>query len=122
MNDDGVEEAPPPDASAALTAEEPPADERPAEEPPPDDVPVVEATRRGVLTAVLAVALVVALVFAVVEGRRASSLRDREATRRRVATTAGAFGEALLSYDYAHLDQARQRLLRRATKRFADEY
>jgi Mce-associated membrane protein len=78
---------------------------------------------RPIIVRVAAVVVAIAAVaVAGVERHHADQLAAQAAVRREVARTAGRFGEALLSYDYAHLDQARARLARDSTKRFADQY
>jgi Mce-associated membrane protein len=81
--------------------------------------------RSRLLAAGLAVAvvlLVVASAVAVSQARRADRLAQREAERRAVATTAGDFGEALLSYDFEDLEAARRRVVRLATESFGRNY
>ena len=70
----------------------------------------------------LALLLVAAAVAAFVEHDRADDLAGDVEARRSVATQAGAFAEALLSYDAASLDAARERVLALATPSFGEEY
>ncbi len=81
--------------------------------------------RRGLPLALLVatdVLVVVAVVIAVWQWRRADDLADTESTRRDIAAAAGAFGEALLTYDHEDLTTARDRVIALATDRFAEEY
>jgi Mce-associated membrane protein len=88
------------------------------------------AARRGrVGLVVVLVLLAAAVVLAGVQWRRGNDRDDRvrelehqAATRREIATTAGEFGQALLTYDYNDLNSARTRVLDLATDHFAQEY
>jgi Mce-associated membrane protein len=87
----------------------------------PAPPPCPQWRKRAPRVAIGAVALV-AVAVAVVQWRHAHELGGRESARRRVATVAGTFGESLLTYDYQHLDEARKRLLRNGSTRFARDY
>jgi Mce-associated membrane protein len=87
--------------------------------------PAAEPPRRRWrrLAAVAAVVAVLAAVgVAVAQWQRADDLAAEADTRRAVATTAGEFAAALLSYDAAALDEARDRVTALATPGFAAEY
>jgi Mce-associated membrane protein len=81
------------------------------------------ARRRRPVAAVLCLLLA---IVAVVLGVTAVSLRadlDREREERRdVAEVAGAFSEAILSYDFKDLDATKQRVLDLSTGDFADDF
>src|SRR5690349_19631717 len=104
-----------------------PADDTDADEAPPLDPPA--RAPRPLWTIGLAVVLAIALATVVVQwryssdlDRRVNGLQGTEATRRDIAQTAGAFGEALLSYDYNDLNAARTRVLALATDSFGQQY
>lgn len=93
----------------------------PSLEPEPERLP--DRRRWAVpVTAVLALLFVGASAVALVQWRRADDLRAGEDERRAVASAAGRFGQALLSYDFDDLTTARGRVLALATDRFAKEY
>lgn len=72
----------------------------------------------------LAIAVVVAAVLTVVVLKwiEASRLADEQEARDAVASKAGEFGIALLSYEHGALTEARDRVLRLATGSFAETY
>jgi Mce-associated membrane protein len=74
---------------------------------------------RWALCAVLAVVAVVLGVTAVSLQRE---LDDERGDRREVQRVAGAFSEAILSYDFEDLDATRERVLDLATGDFADDF
>ncbi len=74
------------------------------------------------LAAALVTLCVLLAVLSIVQWRRANGLAGDATARRQVMTTAGAFGEALLSYNFSELSDARDRVLRYATKRFGSQY
>jgi hypothetical protein len=83
--------------------------------------------RRRLLPVALGVLLVAAVVIAVLTYREAADQRDRadrlaaiDAAERDVASVAGAFGEALLTYDRADLASARAQIAATATDSFLD--
>lgn len=85
--------------------------------------------RRRLLPVALGALLVAAVVIAVLAYREASDERDRadrlaaqDAAERDVASVAGAFGEALLTYDRADLASARAKIAATATESFLDTY
>jgi Mce-associated membrane protein len=65
---------------------------------------------------------VVAVVLAVTAVSLRSELDDERNDRRDVAEVAGAFSEAILSYDFEHLDATKQRVLDLATGDFAADF
>jgi Mce-associated membrane protein len=84
---------------------------------------------RPLWTIGLAVLLAIALATIFIQwrhtsdlDRRVNGLQSADATRRDVATAAGTFGEALLSYDYSDLNAARTRVLALATDSFGQQY
>jgi Mce-associated membrane protein len=77
---------------------------------------------RRIVAAAVLLALVAAVAVAVAQWRRADDLAAEADARRAVATTAGDFAAALLSYDAAALDEARDRVTELATPSFAAEY
>jgi Mce-associated membrane protein len=97
-----------------------------ATDKPPVAVSGAEVRRAGRAGArVMVAGLVVLVAVAVLGGaewRRADRLAGRDRVRRDVAHTAGSFGQALLSYDYADLGAARTRVLSLATDNFAQNY
>jgi Mce-associated membrane protein len=76
----------------------------------------------GAALAVAVVLLVIASTLVVSQRGRANRLAQREAERRAVASAAGSFGEALLSYDFNDLEAARRRVVRLATENFGRNY
>jgi Mce-associated membrane protein len=76
----------------------------------------------GGALAVALVLLVLATTLAVSQRGRANRLAERESERREVASVAGAFGEALLSYDFNDLEAARGRVVELATENFGRNY
>ena len=81
------------------------------------------------LTIALGAVLVLALVTIGLEWRHARDLDHRlgqlestEATRRDIQTVAGAFGQALLTYDFNDLNAARTSVLALATQSFGQQY
>jgi Mce-associated membrane protein len=72
--------------------------------------------------AVVAAVLAAAVTTAVLQWREGSALAAERADRVAVATTAGEFGKALLSYDHADLQAARDRVLALAGEDFAKTY
>lgn len=68
------------------------------------------------------VLLVAALVTAGLQWYRADQAAQEEAARRAVERQAGEFGQALLSYDHEHLQDARNRVLSLASEDFAKTY
>ena len=89
----------------------------------------VDHGRRRLLPLALGVLLVAAVVIAVLTYREAADQRDRadrlaaiDAAERDVASVAGAFGEALLTYDRADLASARAQIAATATESFLDTY
>lgn len=74
------------------------------------------------VTQTLVALCVVLAILLAVQWRRAGGLAGDESVRRQVTTTAGAFGEALLSYNFSDLADARDRVLRYATRRFGAQY
>ncbi|OLT11994.1 hypothetical protein BJF79_04160 [Actinomadura sp. CNU-125] len=81
------------------------------------------ARRRGLLVrAAVAVVLVAAVVTAGLQWYRADQAAQEEAARSAVKEQAGEFGQALLSYDHEHLQDARNRVLSLASEDFAKTY
>lgn len=70
----------------------------------------------------LVLLLVVMTALAFVQWRRSSSLAADAKTQRDIATTAGSFGEALLSYDFDDVTVARDRVVKLATEEFGKSY
>ena len=108
-------------------------DEPPALEGPPDPASGAPSRPargpRPVALVALAVVLAVAVVTIVVQwrhtadlDRRVRDLQSADATRRDIASAAGSFGEALLSYDFSDLNAARERVLALATDAFGQQY
>ncbi|MEV5827659.1 hypothetical protein AB0L25_19020 [Spirillospora sp. NPDC052242] len=72
--------------------------------------------------AAVVVLLVAAVVTAGLQWYRADQAAQEEAARRAVERQAGEFGQALLSYDHEHLQDARNRVLSLASEDFAKTY
>ena len=75
-----------------------------------------------VVSVVLAVAFLAAAIFGVVEWHRASHRASQASIERSAIKTAGDLGEAMLSYDSAHLDESRQRVAAFSTPNFVKTY
>lgn len=103
-------------------AGDPPAGDPPGEDPPADsasDAPPPEPARRALVVAVsLAVVFAVAAAVLAVLLARGSEDDEAEALR----TTAGRFGEALVTYDYHDPEAHRDEVLGFATGSFREEY
>jgi hypothetical protein len=109
-----------------------PATDDPATDDPADEghpTPGRASGARRLLPVALAVLLVAAVVIALLAFREASDQRDRadrlaaiDTAERDVAAVAGAFGEALLTYDRADLASARAQIAATATESFLDTY
>lgn len=74
------------------------------------------------VAATLVLLLVLATVLGALQWRRAGGLASDAKTQRDIATTAAAFGEALLSYDFDDLSAARDRVVNLATEDFGKSY
>ncbi|GAA0412555.1 hypothetical protein Acor_16680 [Acrocarpospora corrugata] len=79
-------------------------------------------TRRRIVAAVVAAALAGAGAAVVMLWREAGVLEEERSARQAVALAASSFGEALLGYDYANLQAARDGVLSRAGDDFAKTY
>lgn len=79
-------------------------------------------SRRMVTIAVVALLFAGVLTVAVLKWIEAGRQADEQAAREAVATRAGEFGIALLSYEHGALDQAKDRVLSLATGSFAETY
>jgi len=91
--------------------------------PGPEPLPASEpaASRRG-LVVLCALFGVLAFGFAVIAAVATQRLDERSGDRDDIAMTAHEFGEALLTYDYEHLEAAKQRVLALSTGNFRSEY
>jgi Mce-associated membrane protein len=96
---------------------------------PVEAAPAAIPRRRSLMVVGFAVLLAMALATIFVQWRHSSDLDKRVdglesagATRRDIASAAGAFGEALLSYDFNDLNAARARVLALATASFGQQY
>lgn len=107
------------EAPAEQVADEKPA-EHLAEEEPAGEEPAPR--RRQLVAILLAVALVIVAGLAVLEWRSGSDLSAEKSARRAVATRSGAFGKALMTYDYRNMPQARDAVLRLTAGTFTDMY
>lgn len=89
-----------------------------------DDVPAPDPPkrRRAVLAILCALLAIVAVVLGVTAVSLRSELDDERNDRREVAEVAGAFSEAILSYDFEDLDATKARVLDLATGDFADDF
>ncbi|MCT9930495.1 hypothetical protein N5079_09730 [Planotetraspora sp. A-T 1434] len=94
----------------------------PEETAAPETSRTATSWRARAIGALTALALAGAVTAGVLEWRRAGALQEEGTTRREVATAASAFGRALLSYDHADLQVARDRVLGLAGEDFAKTY
>lgn len=77
---------------------------------------------RRMRIAIVALLVAAVLAVAVLKWIEASRLADQQEARDAVATRAGEFGIALLSYQHGDLTEARDRVLSLATGSFAETY
>jgi Mce-associated membrane protein len=93
------------------------------DEAPVEDEPAPAPRRRSrVLPVLTALVAVVAVVLGVTAVSLRGQLERERGDRRDVESVAGAFSEAILSYDFEHLDATRDRVLDLATGDFAADF
>lgn len=79
-------------------------------------------TPRNIAIATAALLVAGLLTVLVLKWFEAGTLADEKDTRQEVSAKAGEFGVALLSYDYADLEESRDRVLAQSTGSFAETY
>lgn len=89
----------------------------------PEPAPAAPRERsRGGLIGLCVLLGVLAFGFAAIAAIATERLDDESGERDAAARVAGDFGNAFLTYDYEHLDQAKARVLALSTGSFRDDY